>query len=335
LSNIDTDRVLLNGQNISKYFLSPSKKGLFSKNLYRALWDVDIEIGHGEKVGLIGRSGSGKSTLIRCLAKLTEPDSGSIAFRNIDITNMPAKEFKPYRRYLQVLFQNSYSTLNPGMKIGQMLLEAAGLCGQKSAGPRLIEEQMNKVSLPVSLLGRYPRELSGGECRRIGVAIIDLLSPELLLADEPVTALDYINKCETISLFDKLNKEKGTAILFATHDLEAMAGFIQRVIVLFGGAVVEKFPINKLWQVRHPHTLELVRYHGFLKNMFTEKELSSYNKSIDGQTIDNKDACVFVNYCQRYRLMEKPEICRQRQPALEQIEGEHYAACHFKGEVVE
>jgi ABC-type glutathione transport system ATPase component len=335
LINNNNHNTLLKAQNISKYFISPTRKGVFSKEQYRALRDVDIEISPGEKVGLIGRSGSGKSTLIRCLAKLIEPDSGSINFKNTEITNMTSKEFKPFRKYLQVLFQNNYSTLNPGMKIGQMLQEAARLSGQKSVSLQMINEQMQKVSLPSSLLGRYPKELSGGECRRIGVAIIDLLSPELLLADEPVTALDYINKCETISLFERLNQEKGTAILFATHDLEAMAGFISRVIVLFGGAVVEKFPFDRLWQTRHPHTLELVRYHGFLKNMFTEKELSSYNKTKEEYAIENKDACVFVNYCQRYRLAGKPEACRKSQPALEQIEGEHYVACHYRGEVIE
>ena len=333
--NSNNHKTLLEARSISKHFISPAKTGLFSKERFRALWDINLEIGSGEKVGLIGRSGSGKSTLIRCLAKLIEPDSGTINFKNTEITRMTAKEFRPLRKNLQVLFQNNYSTLNPGMKVGQMLAEAAQLSGQKSVSSKLINEQMQKVSLPISLLGRYPKELSGGECRRIGVAIIDLLSPELLLADEPVTALDYINKCETISLFEKLNQEKGTAILFATHDLEAMAGFIKRVIVLFGGAVVEEFPFERLWQTCHPHTVELVRYHGFLKNIFTEKELSSYNKTKDEYAVGNQDACVFINYCQRYRLAGKPEVCRKSQPALEQIEGEHYAACHYKGKVIE
>lgn len=335
MPNSKSHNTLLEAKGISKYFISPAQKGFFSKDRYRALWDISIEISPGEKVGLIGRSGSGKSTLIRCLAKLIEPDSGSIYFKDTEITSITTREFRPLRKYLQVLFQNNYSTLNPGMKVGQMLQEAARLGGQKSITPQMINEQMQKVSLPNSLLGRYPKELSGGECRRIGVAIIDLLGPELLLADEPVTALDYINKCETISLFEKLNRERGTAILFATHDLEAMAGFIQRVIVLFGGAVVEKFPFDRLWQTCHPHTVELVRYHGFLKNVFTEKELSSYNKTKDERAVENQEACVFVNYCQRYRLAGKPEACRKSQPVLEQIEGEHYAACHFKGKVIE
>ena len=329
------NKMLLEARGISKHFISSTKKGLFSKERYRALRDIDIGIGPGEKVGLIGRSGSGKSTLIRCLSKLIEPDYGTIYFKNIEITNMTSREFRPLRRYLQVLFQNNYSTLNPGMKVGQMLIEAARLSGQKSVSSKQINDQMRKVSLPFSLLDRYPKELSGGECRRIGIAMIDLLSPELLLADEPVTALDYINKCETISLFERLNREKGTAILFATHDLEAMAGFIQRVIVLFGGTVVEQFPFERLWQTCHPHTVELVRYHGFLKNIFTEKELSSYNKTKDEHAVENRDACVFINYCQRYKLAGKPEACRLSQPALEQIEGEHYAACHLRGKVIE
>lgn|GEM_PF-1075515 len=333
--NSQNQKTLLEARCISKYFISPAQKGLFSKRKHRALCNIDIRIEPGEKVGLIGRSGSGKSTLIRCLAKLIEPDNGVIYFKNIDITRMTSGEFRPLRKYMQVLFQNNYSTLNPGMKVGQMLAEAIRLSGHKRVLTKMIEEQMRKVSLPVSLLDRFPKELSGGECRRIGIAIIDLLSPELLLADEPVTALDYVNKCEIISLFQKLNCEKGTAILFATHDLEAMEGFIQRVIVLFGGVVVEKFPFERLWEVRHPHTLELVRYHGFLKNLFTDKELSSYNKTKDERVIENKDACVFINYCQRYRLSGKPEACRTIQPELERVDEGHYAACHLRDKVLE
>jgi ABC-type glutathione transport system ATPase component len=297
---------------------------------------VSIEIARGEKVGLIGRSGSGKSTLIRCLARLIHPDEGQIYFKEHEITSMRPREFRSFRRHLQVIFQNNYSALNPGMKVREMLRETARIGGHDGGLERVIEAQMNKVNLSPALLDRYPRELSGGECRRIGVAMIDLIGPELLLADEPVTALDYINKWEMISLFDRLNREKGTALLLATHDLEAMTGFVQRVLVLYGGFLVECLPIEKLWEPRHPHTVELVRYHGFLKNMFTEGVLSSYNfENKDRVVQDCIGGCVFIHQCQRFRLLGNPGMCVEKQPALEEVDISHKAACHYHGKVVE
>ncbi len=328
--------LLMKAEGISKSFATSRRESFFSRRRLKALDDVSIEIGRGEKIGLIGRSGSGKSTLIRCLARLIEPDNGRITFKGEDVTALPAKRFRRHRKHLQVIFQNNYSALNPGMSVRQMLRETARLGGRQGNLDETITGQMRKVSLSEALLDRYPRELSGGECRRIGVAMVDLIGPELLLADEPVTALDYINKWEMLALFKKLNEEKGTALLFATHDLEAMIDFVDRVIVLYGGALVESFPISRLWETRHPHTVELVRYHGFLKNKFTEEVLAPYN-------VENKDriigkdggGCVFAHQCQRFRILGNPDLCVDSRPPLEQVGSEHLVACHFSGKVVE
>ena len=327
---------LLRADRISKSFVTARRESLFSKRRLRALDNVSIEIWPGEKIGLIGRSGSGKSTLIRCLAKLIEPDQGDITFKGESITAMPSKNFRRHRKHLQVIFQNNYSALNPGMSVRQMLRETARLGGHQGNLDEIISGQMRKVSLSETLLDRYPRELSGGECRRIGVAMVDLIGPELLLADEPVTALDYINKWEMLALFKKLNEEKGTALLFATHDLEAMIDFVERVIVLYGGTLVEAFPIGKLWETRHPHTVELVRYYGFLKNRFTEEALAPYNVENKGR-INVKDGggCVFAHQCQRFRILGNPSLCVDTRPPLQQIDSEHFVACHFSQKVVE
>ncbi|MCD6161518.1 MAG: ABC transporter ATP-binding protein [candidate division Zixibacteria bacterium] len=333
---MSNNEIILNGTGLSKSFASNAGFSLFSKSQVKALQDVDITIHRGEKIGLIGRSGSGKSTLIRCLAKLITPDKGRIFFMGKDVTSMPLKQFKNMRKYIQVIFQNNYSALNPGMKIREMLHETAKLSGYNNGIDQLIEGQMDKVSLSTALLERYPRELSGGECRRIGIAMIDLISPDLLLADEPVTALDYINKWEILSLFEKLNKEKNLALLIATHDLEAMLEIVNRVIVMYGGIIVEMLPIEQLWECCHPHTVELVRYHGFLKNKLTVDVLSSYNsktKDLSAESI--KTGCVFVNNCQRYQILGKPEICREKQPPLTDNGNEHKTACYFYNKVEE
>jgi ABC-type dipeptide/oligopeptide/nickel transport system ATPase component len=139
-----------------------------------------------------------------------------------------------------------------------------------------------------------------------------------------------------ISLFKRLNKEKGTALLFATHDLEAMIDFVERVIVLYGGVMVEEFPISRLWESRHPHTVELVRYFGFLKNKFTDDILNSYNFNAKNRSINQGlGGCVFVQQCQRHRILGNPDICIRSMPALEEIDNEHCVACHFIQKVVE
>ena len=330
------NEVLLEAAGISKSFASGSKLSFLAGRRVKALRRVDLTIAEGEKIGLIGRSGSGKSTLIRCLARLITPDEGRIHFLGRDITAMPAGQFRKMRRYLQVIFQNNYSALNPGMKIRDMLREAGHLSGHQGNIDNLLAEQMGKVSLAENLLERYPRELSGGECRRIGVAMIDLLSPRLLLADEPVTALDYINKWEILSLFERLNTEKQMALLIATHDLEAMLEVVDRVIVLYGGVVVEMFPVSRLWDAAHPHTLELVRYHGFLKNKLTADVLSSYtSRAQNPATGGIETGCVFADNCQRYRVLGMPKECSEKQPPLTEIAPGHKTACYFHDKVVE
>jgi oligopeptide transport system ATP-binding protein len=332
----DKQNILLRAENISKHFVTSRRDGLFGRRKLAALQNVTMEINAGEKIGLIGRSGSGKSTLIRCLAKLIEPDSGHIIFKGENISQMPSAEFRHHRKSLQVIFQNNYSALNPGMKISQMLRETARLGGYDDKLDEIIMAQMTKIGLSEALLERYPRELSGGECRRIGVAMVDLIGPEVLLADEPVTALDYINKWEMLALFKKLNEEKGTALLFATHDLEAMIDFVDRVIVMYGGMQVESFPIGKLWESLHPHTVELVRYFGFLKNKFTDEVLAPYILENKNRVLsEDRGGCRFATQCQRHRKLGYPDICNATSPLLEEMDSGHFVACHFKEKAVE
>jgi len=335
LKNSSDQGLLLKAEGLSKTFVSGLGFGPFVGRHVKALQKTSLTITRGEKIGLIGRSGSGKSTLIRCLAKLIVPDEGQIIFKGENITRLSLRRFKHLRKHIQVIFQNNYSALNPGMKVKEMLRETAKLSGHENGSDKLLEEQLLKVSLSGELLNRYPRELSGGECRRISVAMIDLISPELLLADEPVTALDYINKWEMMALFDRLNKEKNMAFLFATHDLEAISGFVNRVIVLYGGVIVEQLPIDRLWEAVHPHTLELVRYHGFLKNRLTMDTLSSYNTADREGSANPEHGCIFVNNCQRYRLLGKPKLCLEVKPSLNEVANGHRAACHFNDKVVE
>lgn len=335
MKNSSENGLLLKAEGLSKTFTSGLGFGPFIGRQVRALQKASLTISRGEKIGLIGRSGSGKSTLIRCLAKLIGPDEGQIIFNGENITSLSPRQFKRFRKKIQVIFQNNYSALNPGMKIKEMLRETAKLSGHENGSEKLLEEQLLKVSLSKELLNRYPRELSGGECRRISVAMIDLIGPELLLADEPVTALDYINKWEMMALFERLNKEKNMAFLFATHDLEAISGFVERVIVLYGGVVVEKLPIDRLWEAVHPHTLELVRYHGFLKNRLTMDTLSSYNTADKEGSANPEHGCIFINNCQRFRLLGKPKLCLEAKPSLSQVAPGQFAACHFNDKVVE
>jgi peptide/nickel transport system ATP-binding protein len=335
LSEINNS-LLMKAQGLCKSFSSGSYLNPFKKSIIRAVQDVSLEIKSGEMIGLIGRSGSGKSTLIRCLAKLLNPDRGKIYFLGEEITSLSPKQFKNMRKHLQVIFQNNYSALNPGMKVKEMLRETARLSGYTESLERIIQRQMQKINLSTSLLDRYPGELSGGECRRIGIAMIDLIGPELLLADEPVTALDYINKWEILSMFKNLNEEKNATLLIATHDLEAVLEIVDRVIVMYGGTIVEQLPIADLWQAQHPHTVELIRYHGYLKNKLTAEVLNSYTSKAEGiSRADIKTGCVFADNCQRYFRLGKPEQCLEKQPPLIAVNSEHQTACYFYNKAVE
>jgi len=226
----------------------------------RAVEDVSFSIRPGEAFGLVGESGCGKSTAARALLRLIEPDGGTVRFRGEDVLAARGTALKTLRQRMQIVFQDPYSSLDPRQSIGSALTEPMrvhGIADGKDARRRaaaLLEE----VGLPPAALDRYPHEFSGGQRQRIGIARALTLEPELIVADEPVSALDVSVQAQVLLLLEELRKRRGLAFLFVSHDLSVVRWFCERVAVMYLGRIVEEGPVSRVLAAPlHPYAAML------------------------------------------------------------------------------
>jgi oligopeptide/dipeptide ABC transporter ATP-binding protein len=206
-----------------------------------AVRDVNLELAKGEILGLVGETGSGKTTVGKAVVRLLEPTAGRILIDGVDITHLSRRAMRPYRRQIQMVFQDPYSSLNPRMSVGQLIghpLAIHGIAGRNERR-KLVEEVVDKVGLSRSVLERYPGEMSGGQRQRVGLARALVLSPALLVADEPVSALDVSVQAGILNLLVDLQQELGFSCLFITHDLGVAEHLCDRVAVVYLGEIVE------------------------------------------------------------------------------------------------
>ena len=217
----------------------------------QALHPTDLAIGRGEVVGLVGKSGSGKTTLARCALRLIEPSGGSIEFDGIAITGLSQSRMKPLRGRMQYVFQDPFSSLSPRMNVSQLLSEGLGIQGiaQTEQQDRMARA-LAAVDLPADVLHRYPHEFSGGQRQRLGIARALALEPELLVADEPVSALDVSIQAQIVNLLRGLQQRMGLTMLFISHDLAVVEYLCDRVVVLYLGRVMEIAPTASLYTRR-------------------------------------------------------------------------------------
>jgi peptide/nickel transport system ATP-binding protein/oligopeptide transport system ATP-binding protein len=303
---------------------------LFQKQVgaVHAVDGVSFEIKEGETFGLVGESGCGKSTLARVITRLHEPTAGSVLFRGQDISGLSSRELKPLRRELQMIFQDPYSSLNPRKTVGSIIGEPFAIHGMlPGAGERkrAVQELMEQVGLNPEHYNRFPHEFSGGQRQRIGVARAIALKPKLIVADEPVSALDVSIQAQILNLLKDLQRELGLTIVFIAHDLSVVRYMCDRIAVMYLGKIVELADSEALYaHPRHPYTGALM---SAVPVPAPGKTLQRKGRVLGGDVpspTNPPPACRFHTRCPKVQ-----EVCTLEEPLLEPKAGGNVAACHF------
>lgn len=302
-------------------------KGLFSSETLtlRAVDGVSFSIEKGDTLGLVGESGCGKTTVARCILKLYESTAGRILFEGQDITNYGGRAMRRLRRDMQIIFQDPFSSLNPRMKIGDIIGEPLTVHGVGNASERseIVFNLLKTVGLAPDHYYRFPHEFSGGQRQRIGVARALALNPKFVVADEPVSALDVSIQAQILNLLQDLQEELNLTYLVVAHDLGVVRHLSKTVCVMYVGKLVEKAPTEDLYKSpAHPYTEALLSAVPSLD--LTRKMQRLVLKGDVPSPIFPPPGCRFSTRC-----IYAKAICSQEEPELREIAPNHYVACHF------
>ncbi len=322
--------VLLEVKDLKKYF--PIWKGFVKKlvGYVRAVDGVSFYVNEGETLGLVGESGCGKTTTARCILRAIDPTSGQILFRTgagevVDIAGLPESEMRPLRREMQMIFQDPFASLNPRMNlldiVGEPLLVIDGIKDRKERSER-VAELLRLVGLRPEYMQRYPHAFSGGQRQRIVIARALALNPRLVVADEPVSALDVSVQAQVLNLMLRLQQELHLTYLFVAHDLSVVKHICDRVVVMYVGKIVENAPTHELFHnPRHPYTAALMS-----AVPVADPRIRARMTPLEGDVpspANPPSGCYFHPRCP-YAV----ERCSAEAPPLEEIAHHHLVACH-------
>jgi oligopeptide transport system ATP-binding protein len=347
-SGSNGDEIMVQVENLSKTYKVRTKDKTFwgtpRLGALKALTNVSFSIYKGETLGLVGESGCGKTTLGRVLLRLTAGTEGKVLVDGQDVYSLNKRELCGLRRKMQMIFQNPYAALSNHMRVREIIAEAVRLNGNmdKAEIETRVRELIADVNLHPSKLDQFAFELSGGERRRVGIARIFAVSPEFIVADEPVAALDVSIKAQIINLLQDLKEKHGLTYLFISHDIGMVKYVSDRIAVMYMGKIVE-LGLNRAVRrnrCSHPYTFELLSAAAYMVKDWEEEERAvSQSDGLDSDW-DVPDhvpsGCPYHPRCPIYKLKQAPD-CRDKEPELQSADsrygGVHWVACHFPGEI--
>jgi oligopeptide/dipeptide ABC transporter ATP-binding protein len=333
------DKPVLIVDNLSVRF--PIGSGLVrkAKGYVKAVNSVSFVINQGETLGLVGESGSGKTTIGRAIVRVNDPHEGSILLDGAELVGLSPKEMRPLRRKVQMVFQDPYSSLDPRQTVRQILVEPLvthNLPLTNAQGEDRVAELLNLVGLDPAFASRYPHQFSGGQRQRIGIARALAVEPDLIICDEPISALDVSIQAQVVNLLESLKKRLGIAYLFIAHDLAVVRHISDRVAVMYLGGIVELTTSAELYEnPRHPYTRALLSavpvpdstVEKARKRIILQGDIPSPTNMPSG--------CSFHTRCPLRTMLGNPEICSTERPELKIYptkKDEHQVACHFADE---
>src|SRR5918998_1745331 len=308
--------ILLSVRNLTKHF---SGRG----GAVKAVDGVSFDVKRGTIVGLVGESGSGKTTVGRCILRLIEPSAGEVVFDQVDLRTLSDREMRGYRRRLQIVFQDPYSSLNPRLRVEDIIGEAIDTHGlARGAGrQKRIAELLSRVGLDPEQARRYPHEFSGGQRQRIGIARALAVEPDFIVADEPVSALDVSVQAQVLNLIQDLQQDFGLTMLFIAHDLSVVEYLCDEVVVMYLGRVMERGPSRSVYAApRHPYTQALLSASPVPDPR--SRRLRVVLRGDIPSPLDPPSGCVF-----RTRCPFAVDACARIVPSPDPVGPDHFVAC--------
>ena len=321
---------LLEVRDLVKHFPVPGTS-LFrqGREVIQAVNGVSFDLGAGETLGLVGESGCGKSTVARCIVQLYRTTSGEIHFQGRDLLSLGRRELRQVRRHIQIIFQDPYASLNPRYSVRRIIREPMDIhnVGDSKERQERVLELMEVVGLNPNMVDRYPHEFSGGQRQRISVARTLALNPQLILCDEPVSALDVSIQAQILNLLEDLQQELGLSYLFIAHDLAVVKHISHRVAVMYLGRIVELASSRALYlKSYHPYTQALMAAIP-VADPVREREKRAQREGLKGELPSPRHppmGCFFHPRCPKAL-----DVCATQVPDLRELEADHWVACHL------